>query len=352
MTAQLILQPSYGQPASSAEQFCLCQQLWRREVSSHLFSPHQNCQFIFPTICEADYSLNIEVSSMKHAALMLMLFFGGATAMHAGEKPSAEDLIKQADEAFKKGDKDKGLELAGMAIAKEPKSVPAFLFRAAMFEALRKHKEAVADYDAALKLDAKLAAAYHRRGMEHFKLGHIKQSLTDFDRYLELVPDKDRPKIAAGHWQRGITCYYAGKFKEGQEQFESFQTIEDNDVENAVWRYLCMVPLVGAKGARKDLLKIKEDKRVPMKEIYDLFAGKIKPKDVLDAANEGKPKPQELNERLFYAHLYLGLYHQSEGDEKKALDHLKTAVTKHPIGHYMWDVARVHQDILLQKKKS
>jgi lipoprotein NlpI len=140
-------------------------------------------------------------------------------------------------------------------------------------------------------------------------------------------------------------------YKEGQEQFEGYQSFDSNDVENAVWRYLCMVPLVGKEKAQKDILKIGEDKRVPMKEVYDLFAGKLKPQDILNAAAAGDPKGDILNERLFYAHLYLGLYYESEGDAKKALEHLEIATTKHPIGHYMWDVAHIHRDILMQKKK-
>jgi lipoprotein NlpI len=213
-----------------------------------------------------------------------------------------------------------------------------------MYEALAKFKEAIADYDQALKLDAKLPIAWQRRGLVQFKAGNIKESIADFDKFIEL-----EPKAKVSHWQRGISYYYAGMYKEGKEQFEGYQTFDDNDVENAVWRYLCMVPLVGKEKAQKGILKIAKDDRIPMQEVYDLFAGKAKPQDVLDAARAGKPKEDELSKRLFYAHLYLGLYYHSEGDAKQALVHLDLATTKHPIGHYMWDVARVHRDILLKK---
>ena len=79
--------------------------------------------------------------------------------------------------------------------------------------------------------------------------------------------------------------------------------------------------------------------------------------DLLDKAiatdpKAGKPSEDKLNERLFYAHLYLGLFFESEGDAKKALEHL-TVAADHKIGHYMWDVARVHRDLLRKdiKKK-
>jgi lipoprotein NlpI len=198
---------------------------------------------------------------------------------------------------------------------------------------------------AAAPAGEKDAESYQKKGEQFFKEGKFKESVDAFDQFLKLRPDF-KPK----HWQRGISCYYAKQYKEGQEQFEGYQTFMDNDVENAVWRYLCMVPLAGKKKAQAGILKIGEDKRVPMRQIYDLFAGKLKPEDVLDAAKKGEPAEEQLNSRLFYAHLYLGLYYESEGQAAKALEHLEIAV-KHRIGHYMWDVARIGRNRLLESAK-
>ncbi len=184
---------------------------------------------------------------MRSIPLVTCLFLGAALAMYAAQDTTPDDRLKEADAAFKKGETDKGLKLVGKVIADNPKHVPAYLYRAAMYKALHKYKEAIADYDEAVKLDPKAAIVYHYRGMEHFKLGHMKQSIADFDKFIELVPEKERAKASAGHWQRGISYYYTGQFKEGKAQFEALQTLEDNDVENAVWRYMCMVPLVGKK---------------------------------------------------------------------------------------------------------
>jgi len=72
----------------------------------------------------------------------------------------------------------------------------------------------------------------------------------------------------------GITCYYAGKFDEGKKQFEGYEQVDTNDVENAVWRYLCMAKSVGVEKARAQILKIGRDKRKPMMEVYALFAAR------------------------------------------------------------------------------
>jgi lipoprotein NlpI len=199
----------------------------------------------------------------------------------------------------------------------------------------------VADFSKAVALDPKLAEAYDRRGSERFKLGQVKESLKDFDRFLEL-----QPKAKPAHWKRGIALYYAGRFAEGREQFEGYEKVDTNDVENAVWHFLCAARVDGVEKARAGLLKIGKDRRVPMTEVYDLFAGKAKPADVLEAAQAGDPPAERLNAQLFYAHLYLGLYAEAIGNPKLALEHLSQAADKHKIGHYMWDVSRVGRDRL------
>jgi lipoprotein NlpI len=259
---------------------------------------------------------------------------------------TADELLKAARTALMKRNADEALRLADKAIPLDPKNAEAYLLRGTIHEALRHNAEAVADFDKCLERNPALADAYDHRGSEHFKLGHIAESLRDFDKFLELRPEK-RP----GHWQRGITCYYAGKFDDGRKQFEGYEKVDTNDVENAVWHYLCVARMAGPEKARASILKIGNDKRVPMMQVYALYSGQAKPEDVLASVQEGKPAPDELNQRLFYAHLYLGLYHEVAGDKKQALEHMKQAAEEHKIGHYMWDVARVHLDLLRKEAK-
>jgi lipoprotein NlpI len=210
-----------------------------------------------------------------------------------------------------------------------------------------KLESALADLDKQIAADPKRADLYDRRGSVQFQLGHIDESITDFDRQIEIRSDQ-----RAQHWKRGISYYYAGKFKDGREQFEGYQTVDASDVENAVWRYLCMARESGVKKARAEILPIRGDRRIPMSEIYGLFAGKATPDDVLRAARAGDPPAAQLNDRLFYAELYVGLYFESEGNARRAAEHISIAADKHKIGHYMWDVARVHADRLKSNEKS
>jgi lipoprotein NlpI len=213
-------------------------------------------------------------------------------------------------------------------------------------------KAAVEFASAAIAKDARLADAYYLRGRERFRLDRIAESVKDFDKFVELRPERE-----SRQWERGIAYYYAKQFEKGAKQFELYQTYHDNDVENSVWRYLCMVPKTGIKKARAVMLPIKNDRRVPMMQVYELYRGNLKPDEVLAACKEGDPPPVVLAGRLFYAHLYLGLYHEVAGEKKLAEKYIHLAADeelgKNPrINRYMWDVARIHAKSLKKKPES
>jgi lipoprotein NlpI len=264
----------------------------------------------------------------------------------AAAADSVDELIQQARTALMKGETDKALTLLGKAVEADPKNKQARLIRSVVLEGTGKYADAAADLTKIIEQDADAAEAYDRRGSVNFKLGKFKESLADFDKFVQL-----RPNEANGHWRRGITCYYAGAFDEGRKQFEGYEKVDTNDVENAVWHFLCVARAEGVDKARPKLLKIGKDGRVPMMDVYSLYAGKAKPEDVLTAAQGGKPTPAELNQRMFYAHLYLGLYYEILGDKKKALEHMTPAAEKFKIRHYMGDVAAVHLEVLRKQQK-
>ncbi|MCO6455774.1 MAG: tetratricopeptide repeat protein [Pirellulaceae bacterium] len=193
----------------------------------------------------------------------------------------------------------------------------------------------------ALAADPKLADAWYLRGRENFRLGRGEQSVADFDRYIQL-----RPELASRQWERGISCYYAGKFAEGAKQFELYQTYHDNDVENSVWRYVCMARLDGPDKARRAMLPIANDTRVPMMEVYRMFRGELTPDQVLAAVDRDQPADDVRAGRLFYARLYLGLYYEAQGQPELARKYILLAADEHRetrrVNRYMWDVARIH----------
>lgn len=191
--------------------------------------------------------------------------------------------------------------------------------------------------DAAIKVEAARSDLYSIRGGVHFKLAMIKESLADFDQQIKL-----NARDAAAHWRRGLTLYYAEKFNEGTAQFVTSDKAEQEDVENAVWHLLCNAKVKGLESARKDMLKVSKDSRVPMMEIYDLFAGRSTVEKVMARAEADTADAGDRRTRRFYANLYCGLYEEMMGRPKKSYEYINRAVTEYPIDHYMMDVARVH----------
>ena len=172
-------------------------------------------------------------------------------------------------------------------------------------------------------------------GVKAFMDAKIADSVAAFDKVIELEPSI-KPQL----WQRGLALYYADRFADGRDQFETHQTVNTADVENAAWHFLCVARLEGVEGARKHFIPIEGDSRVPMKEVHQLFAGPGSEGAVLKAADSGDDEGRR--NQLCYAHLYLGLYYEALKDTAKAREHMLKAAHEYSMDHYMGAVARVH----------
>lgn len=183
--------------------------------------------------------------------------------------------------------------------------------------------------------------ALFEQAVSDFQKGRIAESVTGFDRLARLVPDA-APRL----WQRGIALYYAGRYQDCRAQFESHRTVNPNDVENAAWHFLCVARAESPASARAKLLPVGPDERVPMSQIYRMFAGELSPEQVLRAAGSGL-------EAQFHAELYVGLYLEAMGDASGALKHIRNAAgDRYSASGYMHRVARVHRDLARQRRGS
>jgi tetratricopeptide (TPR) repeat protein len=178
------------------------------------------------------------------------------------------------------------------------------------------------------------AQVYVQRGMVYFKLAQIAKSIQDFDRAEQLDP-----AITPYLWQRGLSYYYADRFEDGARQFEIDLTVNSQDVEETVWRYLCIARLKGVEAAHDSLLLVKNDPRPFMRQIYNFYAATCTAEEVL-AAGE-----QAANRGKFYSHLYLGLYFEVADQPQQAREQFAIAMTHYPSDDYMGHLARVHRQL-------
>ena len=258
----------------------------------------------------------------------------------------ADQLYKRTISAYNAGNVDEALELAGQAISKVGDDPKLFLARGYIHQYNRKHALAIADFSKAIELDPSSVEAWQRRGEEHFKMAKFKESVADFERVVTLQPER-RPY----HWQLGISYYYTEQFAEGRDLFASHQTVNSSDVENAVWHFLCTVRADGLEAAKKGLLPIPQDSRVPMMEVYGLFGGKLTEEAVIKRAHEGSVLGGLRARQIFYAHLYLGLYHEALGNAEQAYSYIKKAAQQYKENGYMGAVARSHR-VWLERKRA
>jgi lipoprotein NlpI len=193
---------------------------------------------------------------------------------------------------------------------------------------------------------------YSQRGDAYFFLGDFDKAVQDYDQMVKL--DKE---LEASHWRRGIAFFYAGKFKNAAEQFELYHSFDNVDRENGIWRYLSQVKAQGRDHARQGLLKYQKDDREPFPGIYQLFAGKITPDEILKQIHDAKIDDQDRQARLFYAELYIGLNDAVEGKSDEALSHLRAATANEwaqKAGggpYYMWQVGRLHYERLVNERE-
>ncbi len=202
------------------------------------------------------------------------------------------------------------------------------------------------EYAKAAKVFSELYKAFPKRhallmyrARAYFCEGKIKDAIADYDVIIK-HEESSKPYL----WQRGLALYYASEFEKGVEQFESHQTVNTNDVENAAWHFLCVARKDGLEEARKKLIPIEGDTRVPMAEVHKLFAGKATQQEVLDTAKKAKSKSAE-----YYAHLYIGLYLEAKGEKKEALRQMELAKAVNPYKAdvLMGQIANIH--LMLRK---
>ena len=168
------------------------------------------------------------------------------------------------------------------------------------------------------------------RAVSDFFAARIPEAVAGFDRVAAMAP-RSAPEL----WQRGIALYYAGRYRDCRAQFESHRTVNPADVENAAWHFLCVARAESPQRALAALLPVGPDSREPMREIYQMFQGRMTVESVL-VAGGSEPRAR------FYANLYVGLYREATGGDAEF--YIRQAASDQFAGAagYMHRVAVVH----------
>ncbi len=226
---------------------------------------------------------------------------------------------------------------------------PAVLTAETQARRRKEFTERAAAAEAALAGDAQSVSAYSARGDARLFLGEFAGAVADFEKMIALDPTQDAP-----HWRLGIAYYFTGDFAKSARQFEKYHAYDGRDRENGIWKFLAQAKGENIAKARAGMLVYTRFDREPFPSLYEMFAGKMSPDEVLaEVAKKGLTENEEV---MFFANYYAGLEEDLRGRRARALELLGKAVAS-PAGRdarggagYMWQVARLHWERLRAAK--
>ncbi|WP_339908468.1 tetratricopeptide repeat protein [Symmachiella dynata] len=208
------------------------------------------------------------------------------------------------------------------------------------------YNEVIQRQTAAIEADPANDRAYSRRGDAYFFTGQYDKAVADYEKMVELDPE-----IAVQHWRLGLAYYYAGQYAKTAKQLGLYHAYDDQDRENGIWIFLAQAQADGVAAARKKMIRYKKDDRPPLPDVYRMFEGKLTADELLkriEAEIKQKKLPQATREqRLFYAHLYIGLFAEAEKNPQQARESFLAATEQTwPLKAgggpaYMWHCARL-----------
>jgi lipoprotein NlpI len=275
--------------------------------------------------------------SLTFLVLLAANLFAGA-ALFAS---SPDESRAKAMEAWKAGEFDKAIQEVTEGLGANPRNERLVHLRAQMHAMRHEDKAALADFNTLEALAPDSGMVRQERARIYFRMGRFSDAAGDFD-----AANRLGPQFAPYNWERGIALYFSGRYREARDQFELHQTVNTNDVENAVWHFMCVTRLEDIGAARRKFIPIAGDERVPMRDIRRLFAGLATVDDVLKAANdapakEGQSPEDARDQRAFHAHLYCGLYLELTGKPEEAKAHYAKAAALTASEEFMAVVARI-----------
>lgn len=198
--------------------------------------------------------------------------------------------------------------------------------------------------DTALQKSPESISLLSRRGDMHIFLGKFPEAVADYERMITLDPSQDAP-----HWRLGIAYYFTGQFAKSAKQFAKYHDYDGRDRENGIWKFLAQEKVDGLEKARAEMLAYSQFDREPFPSLYEMFAGKKSPDDILaEIATKGL---QDEPSVVFFGNYYAGLDEAILGRKDRALQLLEKAALQPQARTgggqgYMWQVARLHWERL------
>jgi lipoprotein NlpI len=233
-------------------------------------------------------------------------------------RPLAEIYFSRAVEWTNKGEIERAIADYDAAIRVDPKYAEAYHNRGLLRAAKGESDRAIADYDAALRLDDKDTDVYLSRAIEWAIRGDYARAIADYDAVLRL-----QPLSAPALFGRGRALFYMGDFAAAVEALERAHQARATDY-TGIWLYLARK----RHGDRNAEALLERDTRATRDGswpavVLALYVGQATVENVLKAPVE--PDPAAQRTRRCEAHFYIAQWHLLRGETDAARSLLQEA---------------------------
>lgn len=230
----------------------------------------------------------------------------------------AQVYLSRGVDLTAKGEFDRAIADFDAAIKTDAKLTEAYYSRGIAWANKGEPDRAIADFDAMLRADPDNADALHSRGTEWTVKGDYRRALADFDASLRL-----NPKGQDVHFPRGRALFYSGDYARAAAEFAQAHQAQPSDY-TALWLYLARKRGggAGAEALIERETRATRDGGWPS-GVIALYAGEAEPEPVMKSADDRDPKKQV--EQRCEGNFYIAHWHLLKNADDRALPLLEEA---------------------------
>ena len=179
------------------------------------------------------------------------------------------------------------------------------------------------DFSRALQIKPDMAPVYNSMGIHFIQQKEFIQAYEAFDSTLDIDPEYDFAFL-----NRGIALYYGDRADLASQDLSTFYKLDETDPFRALWLYFAKAE-ENPQNALKHLGTMRSalDSNHWATNIIDLFLGQVSESELLSNLLEGVTSQSTLTERLCEAYFYLGKYHMAKGNNGRAANYFKLALS-------------------------
>jgi lipoprotein NlpI len=214
--------------------------------------------------------------------------------------------------------------------------------RGVLFDSLGMQTLAWIDFNRTIKLKPDLPEVYNFLGIHLTLKQQYTKAYEMFDSVLDLKPEHQYAYL-----NRGIALYYGDRAQLAQSDFQRFLDYAPDDAYRVVWLYLAEQAISkpeAVKHLKQHAKKLNSDNWAY--QLVSLYSGDLSEKDFLAGLDKNISNHQQYAERLCEAYFYLAKQHQYDGNNARALEYFKLALSTNVHEFVEYKYARLELQVL------